>query len=38
MKKNFLLMGILALGLGFTTASCSDDDNELTEEKAQNLE
>lgn len=39
MKKNFLLMGLLALGLGFTTASCSDDDdNELTEEKAQNLE
>ena len=40
MKKNFLIMGLLALGLGFTTTSCSDDDddNEITEEEAQNLD
>ena len=39
MKKNYFLMGLLALGLCFTTVSCSDnDDNGLTEEEAQNLE
>ena len=39
MKKNFLLMGLLVLGLGFMATSCSDDDDdELTEEEAQNLD
>ena len=39
MKKNYFLMSLLALGLCFTTVSCSDDDdNGLTEEEAQNLE
>ena len=46
MKKNFLIMGLLAMGLGLASTSCSsDDDNkkentneEITVEEAQNLE
>ncbi|MBR1668003.1 MAG: peptidase M75 [Bacteroidaceae bacterium] len=47
MKKNFLLMGLLVLGLGFSVVSCGDDDDnnnngnnetELTEEEAQSLD
>ena len=46
MKKNFLLMGLFALGLGIAATSCSSDDDdknngentELTEEQAQNLD
>lgn len=45
MKKNYLLMGLLCLGLGVAAVSCSKDDDEkktedteLTEEEAQNLD
>lgn len=39
MKKNFLVMGLLTLGLGLATTGCSDDDNSgMTEDEAQNLE
>ena len=46
MKKNFLIMGLLTMGLGLASTSCSsDDDNkkentneEITVEEAQNLE
>lgn len=39
MKKNYFLMGLLAVGLCLSTVSCSDDDDKgLTEEEAQNLE
>ncbi|MBQ6965058.1 MAG: peptidase M75 [Bacteroidaceae bacterium] len=45
MKKNYLLMGLLCLGLGVAAVSCSKDDDEkktedteITEEEAQNLD
>ncbi len=43
MKKNYLILGILALGLSVMSASCSDDDNEkketeITEEAARDLD
>ena len=46
MKKNYLVMGLLVMGLGLAATSCSNDDDEkkdddnteLTEEQAQNLD
>lgn len=40
MKKNYLMMGLLVLGLGFTACSDSNDNNDsaITEDEAQNLD
>lgn len=38
MKKNYLLMGLFAMGLTMTTVSCSSDDDGISEEEAQNAE
>lgn len=42
MKKNVILLGLLVLGIGFATSSCSDDDEEkkteITEEEARDLD
>ena len=40
MKKNYLMMSLLVLGLGFTACSDSNDNNDsaITEDEAQNLD
>ncbi|MCR5313727.1 MAG: peptidase M75 [Bacteroidaceae bacterium] len=38
MKKNYLFMGLMVMGLGITATSCSDDDDDSAVEQAQNLD